>query len=255
MLMRSLRECGVFALDIDDWNLARQIARRMRGRFYGIKVHPKFFGKMSPRRIYAELLDMGFYVWDDDKLSDIPSIVARYAQAAARGGADLVSVHGGDTMDTLVAAVEAYRAVPIEDCARPIPGFGIIAITPLTSQTDANVRLVHGKSLAERALNVAKCAELSGAYGVVCSPHEVRALRSTHSAVKYFTPGVRSPGVPTNDHDPGRVDTPANALAAGADYLVISREVLENPDGTRRHRIMDMIAAVDRIDESIAHLP
>ncbi|MDO8407949.1 MAG: hypothetical protein Q7S95_01795, partial [bacterium] len=71
--IKTLRECGWLAADgFERWCDARQVVRKMRGRFYGIKVHTKIYGEVSPWRIYSDILDMGFYVWDDDKQSDIP---------------------------------------------------------------------------------------------------------------------------------------------------------------------------------------
>jgi len=248
-MIRSLRECGWMAADgFEQWRDARQVTWKMRGRFYGIKIHTKMYGEVSPWRIYGDLLNMGFHVWDDDKQSDIPSVVAKCVRNIAKGGADLVSIHGGDNLDTLGAAVEAYRKVDLAECVRPIPGFGIVAITPLTSIPPMNVKLVHGKSLEERALEVAKYADMAGAYGVVCSPLEVRGLRSAYPGLKYFTPGIRLQGSSKDDQE--RVGTPAYALAHGADYLVIGRGILKTADG--RGWNPDMLGAVERFEENIA---
>ncbi len=247
--IKTLRECGWLALDgFEGWTQAIRVARQMRGKFFGVKVHPLAYSQVSPRWIISDLQEIGYQTWLDEKLGDIPSVVSAIVTSLARGGADLVSVHGSDSIAPLSAAVAAFRAVPIEECVRPIPGLGVVAITPLTSMRPEDVERVYNKSLEERALEVAKYADIAGAYGVVCSPLEVRALRSTYPGLKYFTPGIRLLGSPKDDHE--RIGTPAYALAQGADYLVIGREILRDAGGEGWNP--DMLGAVERIEENIA---
>lgn len=251
-MIRSLRECGWLALDgFETWYDAIHVAARLRGRFFGVKIHALEYGHVSPWQAIDELQDLGYQVWIDDKQNDIPNSVAHVVRSLALGGADLVSVHAGDDIATIRAAVEAYRAVGVSECARQIPGLGIAVISVLTSTKSSITNLVYAKTPVERAREAARWADIVGAYAIVCSPQEVRALRSGHPGLAYIATGNRSPGMPTHDHE--RAGTPAEALADGARYLVIGREVLRTPDDTDWNP--DMLGAVERIDEGIAYPP
>lgn len=247
-MARNLRECGWLALDgFDSWAHARGVARQMRGKFLGIKVHALEYGEASPWHIIGDLQELGYRVWVDDKQNDIPSAVARAVQNLAKGGADLVSVHAGDRIDTLIEAVTSFEG----ECARLMPGLGIAVVSVLTSTGTLSTAQVYGKSILERMFEAARWASIAGARVVVCSPREVQMLRQAYPDLTYATPGIRMPGSLKGDHE--RVGTPAHALSEGAHFLVIGTAVLKTFDGANWNP--DMLGAVERIEQSIAYLP
>ena len=147
-----------------------------------------------------------------------------------------VRASGGSAM--LRAAVEAANGLG----ERPLK---IVAVTVLTSLNDSDLETV-GQigAVSDQVLNLARLAEASGLSGVVCSPWEVNALRSEMKEdFALVVPGVRPEWA--GEDDQKRVMTPGEAVAAGADYLVIGRPITRAPDpvGAARRIIDEMIAA------------
>jgi orotidine-5'-phosphate decarboxylase len=154
----------------------------------------------------------------DLKLHDIPNTVAGAMRAAAGLGADIVTVHalGGPAM--LTAAVEA---------AGP-DGPAVAAVTVLTSMTKADLDAVGLPEAAAAVPALAALAARCGAGAVVCSPLEAAAVRAAAgTGVRIITPGVRPAGGDAGDQ--ARVATPAGAIAAGADLIVVGRPVTGAP--------------------------
>jgi orotidine-5'-phosphate decarboxylase len=150
---------------------------------------------------------------------DIGETVKQGVARAAERGASLVTVHGD--RDILRAAVEGKRGSALR----------ILAITALTSVDDSGARdLGHMLPVAELIRRrVATCVEL-GVDGVIASPHDIADIRRVTGAeaLLVVTPGVRLPGASLDDHK--RAGSPAQAIAAGADYLVVGRPIVQAPD-------------------------
>jgi orotidine-5'-phosphate decarboxylase len=153
-------------------------------------------------------------VFLDLKLHDIPATVAGAVSAVARLRPALLTVHATAGAAAIAAAAQAAP-----------PGTRIVAVTVVTSLSDADlvqIGLVGPVSDAVRRLAVLSVA--AGARGLVCSPREVAAVRAEVGRdILLITPGVRPAGAET--HDQARVATPEEALAAGADLLVIGRPI------------------------------
>lgn len=149
----------------------------------------------------------------DFKLHDIPNTVRARARALANAGADIITVHIPGGIDMMKAAIEGV------DGKAEVWG-----ITALTSLSEEEIHLDAGHPSKAVVLHRARMAKLAGLHGVVCSPKETAMLvaRPELKGLDIVNPGVRSPGV--NQGDQARVDTPANAIKAGAKCIVVGRE-------------------------------
>jgi len=174
---------------------------------------------------YCEARDVRFFV--DAKLHDIPRTVGAAIVHLVRPGVQIVNVHalGGHAM--MRAAVEsAHERADTLGLARPL----VFAVTVLTShgrEDLGELGLVGGPG--ENATRLAALARDAGCDGVVCSAHEARDLKNFFGEdFLTLTPGIRPAG--TAHGDQKRVVTPAQAIAAGADYLVVGRPITEASD-------------------------
>jgi orotidine-5'-phosphate decarboxylase len=191
------------------------------------KVGSQLFTSAGPSLV-REIVSAGSRVFLDLKFHDIPNTVAAAGREAARLGVSIFNVHaaGGSEMMRRTADAVTVTAER-EGLSKPI----VIAVTVLTS-SDAVTLAEVGVSddpLAQ-AVKLARLAAACGIDGVVASPHEVAGVRSAveREGFVIVTPGVRPQGAAT--HDQKRVMTPAEAVRAGADYLVVGRAILEASD-------------------------
>ena len=214
------------ALDVDTAAEARALADRLRGIVGGFKVGSRLFTSEGPSLV-EELASRGDRVFLDLKFHDIPNTVAGAVAAAARLGAWMVNVHasGGSAMMRAARAAadgEAARA------SRPTPL--VIAVTVLTSldqQTLPEIGLE--ASMTAQVERLAALAEASGLDGVVASPHEIDIIRRRCGRrFAVVTPGIRGAGDQPGDQR--RTMSAAEALAAGASYLVVGRPIIAAAD-------------------------
>ncbi len=223
------RNCVIVALDFatehDAWHLLEQLdPRRCR-----VKVGKELFTRAGPAFV-RRVVDFGFDVFLDLKFHDIPNTVSGACSAAADLGCWMVNVHASGGREMMSAAAERLAHYQ----SRPL----LVAVTVLTSMDHASVLEVgYGAAPDKLVPQLATLAQGCGLDGVVCSAHEIETIRqqcgSTFVAV---TPGIRPQG--SADHDQRRVATPAGALSAGADFLVIGRPIT---------RAADCVAALDAI--------
>jgi orotidine-5'-phosphate decarboxylase len=203
------------ALDVDDLVVAVRLAKAVRGHVGVAKVGLELYSAVGPDAITA-MVDLGFTVFADIKLHDIPTTVRRSAAVFGSLGARYLNFHaaGGEAM--LAAGVEGLIAgaagagLPV-----PVP----VAVTVLTSEADAPAEL-----LTERA----RLAVAAGCGGVVCAVADIPTIRAVGPELVCITPGIRMSGSDLDDQ--GRVATPAEAIAAGADLLVLGRTVTAADD-------------------------
>jgi orotidine-5'-phosphate decarboxylase len=216
----------IIALDVESRSEALRLVEQCGSRVEFYKVGLELFTAEGPA-VVRDLTGAGKRVFLDLKLYDIGETVKRAAARAAGLGVSLLTVHCvPQVVQAAVAGVEGA-------------GTKILAVTVLTSfgQSDLEALGVAGRTPAEHVLWLAPRGVEAGAHGFVCSPLEARPMRELVGPERLLvTPGVRSAGAAA--HDQKRVATPAEALAAGADYLVIGREVT---------RAADPAAAVERI--------
>jgi orotidine-5'-phosphate decarboxylase len=213
----------VVALDTPSREQALAWARSLRGRVGLVKVGLELFTAAGPA-LLGELAALGVGVFLDLKLHDIPNTVERAARNCARLGVRLITVHaaGGRAMLTAAAAGAAAGATG----ERP----RVLAVTVLTSLDDAALdELGIPGGAAARVLAWATLAHRAGCDGVVCSPQELAELRRRLGAgFILLAPGIRPAGAEVGDQR--RVATPAAAMAAGADYLVVGRPITAASD-------------------------
>lgn len=215
------KERLIFALDVDSFAEAENWVRQLHRQVGLFKVGKQLFTRCGPA-VVEMVHREGGSVFLDLKYHDIPNTVAMAAVEACRLGVKMVNVHalgGREMMARTVAEVD--RVTPRGDAGRPL----LLAVTILTSSTEATLQEVGiDRPVREMVPRLARLAQESGMDGVVASPQEVELIRAACGPdFAIVTPGVR-PGFASLD-DQKRVTTPGEAIAAGADYLVIGRPI------------------------------
>ena len=215
------------ALDVESAAKAVELANQLRGSVGGYKIGKQLFTAAGPAMV-RELTSRGDRVFLDLKFHDIPNTVAGAVQSAVAIGAWMVNVHasGGSAMMKAAADAAAKSAGAL---GRPRPL--IIGVTVLTSMTDAALREIGvQRSMIDQVVHLARLAQSSGLDGVVASPQETRAIREAcGNDFQIVTPGIR-PADQQGKDDQARTLTPAEAMAAGATYLVIGRPITSAPN-------------------------
>lgn len=208
----------IIALDFPHGEQALAMADQLDPAQCRVKVGKELFTREGPAIIQA-LHAREFEVFLDLKFHDIPNTVARACAVAADLGVWMVNVHasGGERM--LSAAKEAV----VQSGGQTL----LIAVTVLTSMDAADLAGVGIEcEPAQQVMRLAKLTQACGLDGVVCSAQECAQLRSALGPdFKLVTPGIRPPGAAADDQR--RTLTPAEALAAGASYLVVGRPVTQ----------------------------
>jgi orotidine-5'-phosphate decarboxylase len=220
-MMDEARKRLIFALDVDCFEEAEKWVRLLQGKVGIFKVGKQLFTRCGPA-VVKMVRDAGGEVFLDLKYHDIPNTVAMAGAEAARLGVRMFNVHalgGRQMMEQTVAEVD--RIYPRGHAERPL----LLAVTILTSSNDQTLREIGiERPVAEMVPRLAALAQQAGFDGVVASPLEVQLIREACGAdFAIVTPGVR-PAFSSRD-DQKRVTTPADAIAAGADYLVIGRPI------------------------------
>lgn len=213
----------VVALDFPDSGQALGLARTLAGTAPWAKVGLELFTAEGPALV-AGLKDLGFKVFLDLKFLDIPNTVRGAVRSAARLGADMVNIHilGGARM------AEAARAGRDEGALPGTKGPLLLGVTVLTSMDDADLPLPFPGGAPALALELARRGRAYYLDGVVCSGQEAAAVKAACGRdFLCLTPGIRPAG---GDDDQRRTVTPAEAVAAGADYLVVGRPVTRAAD-------------------------
>lgn len=211
----------IVALDYADAKSAMALVDRLQPSACKLKVGKELFTAAGPAFI-STIADRGFDLFLDLKFHDIPNTVAQACKVASQLGAWMINVHALGGRRMMNAAREAIESAP----RRP----NLIAVTVLTSMTEPDLREVgiDASPLVE-AMRLAELAAECGLDGVVCSAHEVAAIRDRlGSRFLRIAPGIRLPEEGAGDQQ--RVMTPQMAIAAGASYLVIGRSVTRAPD-------------------------
>jgi orotidine-5'-phosphate decarboxylase len=211
----------IVALDFASADAALAMARRLDPSSCRVKVGKELFATGGPLLV-TRLRAMGFDVFVDLKFHDIPNTVAAACRAAAADGAWMLDVHASGGRRMMEAAREALE--PFSQ--RPL----LVAVTVLTSMAAADLAEVGvGDDPEAQVLRLARLARDSGMDGVVCSPREARLLRE-HCGPGFVlvTPGVRPLQAAADDQ--ARIATPADAIAAGAHYLVVGRPITQAAD-------------------------
>ncbi|MCB2106741.1 MAG: orotidine-5'-phosphate decarboxylase [Rhodobacteraceae bacterium] len=230
------------ALDTQDRDQATSWAARLTDSIGGIKLGLEFFNANGPKGVADVARACALPLFLDLKLHDIPNTVAGATKAIVNHLTPyMINVHaaGGGAMMTAAAKAAADTAAA-RGIIRPL----VIGVTILTSLNDQDVAEIGMSGTAsDQVRRLAALAQKSGLDGVVCSPHEAAMLRQDLGPdFKLITPGVRPHWASANDQK--RVMTPGEAIAQGADYVVIGRPITHAEDqAAAAKRIVTELAA------------
>ncbi len=226
----SVRERLIVALDVPTQEEAMALVAKLSGKISFFKIGLQLFTAAGPE-IVRKVAATGAKIFLDLKLHDIPNTVAKAVAAASELDVQMLTLHlsGGRAM--IEAAVAVRR-----------PGLTLLGVTILTSADEQTMRDVGVQgSVEDQVLRLAQLGKRCGVDGLVASPHEVTALRAAvGEAMTIVTPGVRPNSVQADDQK--RFASPAQAIEAGADYLVIGRPITAYAEPAR---------AVEKIFEEI----
>jgi orotidine-5'-phosphate decarboxylase len=248
--MDQARRKLILALDFPSIDAAFELAQSVSRLVGMFKINIHLFTSSGPSAV-ERLAQLGPGIFLDLKYHDIPNTVRGAVSAAtAIPGVTLLNVHALGGLEMMRAALEARNQSKLPADRRP----KLLGVTILTSMDTAAMREVGISGPASsRVVKLAKLAQQAGMDGVVASPHEVKAIR--RACGKQFltvVPGIRPQVGPapsrrsksTRD-DQMRVSTPAEAIRAGADYLVVGRPITAAPDPISAARaILDEIGSV-----------
>lgn len=230
----SAKERLIVALDVDSAAEARRLFAALRGEAGMFKVGSRLFTAAGPDLVRG-LVSVGARVFLDLKFHDIPNTVAGACREAVRLGVALFNVHasGGSEMMRRAAGAAGEEAARL-GVTRP----ALIAVTVLTSADAATLEEtgIAAESVEAQVRRLARLADAAGLDGVVASPREIGPVRESvgRSPFLVVTPGVHPSAAAYEDQK--RVTSPADAVRAGADYVVVGRAILGADDPARAAR-------------------
>lgn len=212
------KKCGlIVALDTTDFLRAGILARTLAPYVDMFKVGPEFFlthGKPG----WDMLRLMGRPLMLDLKHHDIPNTMAGAVRAILPLQPRFITIHASAGLDAMKAAYDAADGQT-----------AVLAVTVLTSLINSTLRSIGvDDGVSDQVLRLADLAADAGVDGFVCSPHEVAALRRSFLSYKLVVPSIRPADTATGDQ--ARPSTPASAVAAGADFLVVGRPIIDAED-------------------------
>ena len=222
----------IVAMDLSDLASAVRLARRLRGLVRVLKVGSILFTACGPG-VIERFRALGFDVMLDLKWFDIPSTVELSCRVAARHRVSLLTVHVSGGRAMLLAAVQGAQAEARRlRAARPL----VLGVTVLTSVEEGR-----SASLRSRVIEQARTALQAGCDGIVASAREACALRQRFgSRLRIACPGIRL--ADGSHHDQARVATPRDAVARGAEWLIVGRPITgaRDPRAVVRRILCDM---------------
>src|ERR671919_2302567 len=222
----SIRERLIVALDLDNLEHVKKLVRLLAPEVGMFKVGKQLFTCAGPQAVRV-IQELGGEIFLDLKFHDIPNTVAKAAIEATCLGVKMFNVHASGSLEMMRTTVRAVRRICRQEKRRqPI----MLAVTVLTSLNQDDLkRLGVGGKVTDQVVRLALLTKEAGMDGVVASPHEVAEIRSACGRrFVIVTPGIRSVQAERNDQQ--RVMTPAGAIAAGVDYIVLGRPILEAKD-------------------------
>jgi len=243
MRIEHARERLLVALDVDSGARALALARSLRDLAGGFKIGSRLFTLEGPQLV-RELADTGVRVFLDLKFHDIPNTVAQAVESAALTGAWMINVHASGGRPMMEAAGRAAAAVAERE--RRAPPL-VIAVTVLTSMDAPTLESVGvTRTLDTHVAMLAGLTKDSGLDGVVASPLETAAIRAACGPdFVIVTPGIRGAAAGIEKNDQARTMGPADAVRAGATYIVVGRPIIA---------AADPLAAAQRIVDELESL-
>ncbi|MBO6102176.1 MAG: orotidine-5'-phosphate decarboxylase [Opitutales bacterium] len=211
----------ILALDLPDRELALTMLKKLQGSLEWVKIGLQMYLKYGAGLV-EEAAAMGFKVFLDLKMYDIPNTVASAVKSLAGQKISMLTIHASGGAEMMSRAAEA--------AAESNPNLEILAVTVLTSFDEQALRLTGvAAKPAEQVLNLALLAKQSGVRGLVCSPLEIGLLRKNLGGeIDLITPGIRPLGADVGDQK--RIMPPLMAARAGSSYIVVGRPILKAAD-------------------------
>jgi orotidine-5'-phosphate decarboxylase len=216
------------ALDVETGERAMELAAALRGVAGGFKVGNRLFTSEGPALVH-KLVDTGARVFLDLKYHDIPNTVAQAVEAAVHTGAWMINVHASGGSAMMQAAARAARDTSAKlGCPSPV----MIAVTVLTSMDHEALRTVGvERPVLDQVLALARLTQLAGLQGVVASAQETPGIRKACGPdFQIVTPGIRGASAGAERNDQSRTMGPAEAIRAGASYIVVGRPIIAAQD-------------------------
>ena len=212
----------ILALDVPSREAAAPILRQLRGQLRWVKIGLQMFTAYGPDYV-REVAGLGFSIFLDLKLHDIPNTVAKAVESLAPLPISMLTLHCAGGGDMMRAAREAQQ--------KHNPQLLLLGVTVLTSMDAAGLNEIGVTATsADQVARLGRLAADAGLRGLVCSPLEVTMLRQKLPAdMQLITPGIRPAGEAGGD-DQKRVMSPAEAARAGSTYIVVGRPILKAPD-------------------------
>jgi orotidine-5'-phosphate decarboxylase len=212
------------ALDVESREQALRLADLLRGAVGGFKIGSRLFTAEGPSMVRA-LTERGDRVFLDLKFHDIPNTVATAVAAATDLGVWMVNVHAGGGTAMMRAARDAARETAAKRSVTPPLVIAVTVLTSMNQSVLSETGIVI--ELMDQVLRLAELTKEAGLDGVVASPRETAAIRRRCGAdFAIVTPGIRGGAADAAKGDQERTMTPAEAVAAGASYLVIGRPII-----------------------------
>ena len=211
----------ILVLDAPSPRDVAPVLRRLAGSVRWVKVGLEMFTARGPDCV-REIAGLGFDVFLDLKLHDIPNTVAKAVESASRLPIKMLTLHAAGGREMMRRAAQAQR-----DHA---PDLLLLGVTVLTSLGEADLAEVGVPGApADQVVRLGRLAAAAGVRGLVCSPLEVAPLRAAlPPTVQLIVPGIRPRGAGADDQT--RVMTPGEAARAGANFIVVGRPVFQAPD-------------------------
>lgn len=211
----------ILVLDAQSPREVTPVLKRLSGTVRWVKVGLEMFTACGPDAV-REVADLGFNVFLDLKLHDIPNTVAKAVESAAKLPIGMLTLHTGGSFEMMSWAVKAQR-----DHA---PNLLLLGVTVLTSMSAEQLSAVGvTASPADQVVRLGRLAADTGVRGLVCSPLEIAPLRAALGPeIALVTPGIRPRDAKADDQT--RIMTPAEAARAGSTYIVVGRPIFKAPD-------------------------
>lgn len=203
----------IVALDVENLSSAKRAAEGLMPHARIVKFGLELSGGAGDPAAIAGMRHLGLEVFLDKKWYDIPTTMAKSAAVAAGQGVRMFNIHASAGREG-AARVAAVKGDTL-----------LLAVTVLTSFDDETCIRVYGADTRDTVDRLADLVHDCGIDGVICAPTDIGPLKAKYPHLKLVTPGVRSPYYGKQDQK--RVLTPAEAVGAGADWIVTGRQVLE----------------------------
>ena len=202
----------IVAVDEINLNKAHELIDNLDPKKCMLKIGSVSFNSIGKEIIYYAT-DLGFKIFLDLKLHDIPNTVKKSIQGLASLPIEMLTIHTSGGKDMMMAAMEAVSGT----------GIKVFGVTVLTSLNDKDTAAIFKRTSSEQVEAMLDEAESAGIDGVVCSPYELEFVSKRESLLS-ITPGIR---LKNSNDDQKRVMTPKEAINLGADFLVIGRPITE----------------------------